>query len=111
MTRIKKYLLAILSVIILSLTIPVLLPSLNNISTVEAATIKINKKTATLEKGKTLQLKITGTKMKIRWSTSKKSIASVSSKGCKKIYRQERLYRWRSNNRRNFLSHKGYAAH
>lgn len=46
-----------------------------------AATVKLNKKAATLYKGKTLQLKITGTKKKVIWKSSNRKIATVSSKG------------------------------
>lgn len=42
---------------------------------------KINKKKATLKIGQTLQLKVTGTKGKVKWTSSKKSVATVSSKG------------------------------
>ena len=35
----------------------------------------------TLTVGKTYQLKVTGTKKKIKWNTSNKKIATVSSKG------------------------------
>lgn len=42
---------------------------------------KINKKKATLKVGQTLQLKVTGTKGKVKWTSSKKSVAKVSSKG------------------------------
>lgn len=42
---------------------------------------KINKKKATLKVGQTLQLKVTGTKGKVKWKSSKKSVATVSSKG------------------------------
>ncbi len=48
---------------------------------VEAATIKINKKTLTITAGKKSTLKISGTKKKITWSTSNKNVAVVSSKG------------------------------
>lgn len=47
----------------------------------EAATVKINKKTATVVVGATVKLKISGTSKKVTWSTSKKSVATVSSKG------------------------------
>ena len=47
---------------------------------VSAAT-KISKKKATLKVGQTLQLKVTGTKKKPKWTSSKKSVATVSSKG------------------------------
>ena len=39
---------------------------------------KINKKKATLKVGQTLQLKVTGTKGKVKWKSSKKSVATVS---------------------------------
>lgn len=52
-----------------------------NMISVQAATIKLNSTSKTLIKGKTYQLKVSGTKKKITWSTSKKSIATVSSKG------------------------------
>lgn len=42
---------------------------------------KINKKKVTLKVGQTLQLKVTGTKGKVKWKSSKKSVATVSSKG------------------------------
>lgn len=49
---------------------------------VEAATkVKINKTKATLFTGQTLQLKLTGTKSKIVWSTSNSKIAVVTKNG------------------------------
>lgn len=46
-----------------------------------AASVRMNKKTATLQVGKTLNLKVSGTSDKITWRSSKKSVASVSSTG------------------------------
>lgn len=46
-----------------------------------AASVKMNKKTATLQVGKTLKLKVYGTSRKITWRSTKKSVASVSSTG------------------------------
>ncbi len=57
------------------------IPSINNPVIAEAATIKINKTKLSLQVGKTYQLKITGTTKKVTWSSSKKSIATVTSKG------------------------------
>lgn len=51
-----------------------------NTATVQAAP-KINKKSVTLYVGQTNTLKISGTKTKAKWSSSNKSIATVSSKG------------------------------
>ncbi len=46
-----------------------------------AAKVKISKKKATIIKGKTLQLKVKGTKKKAKWSSNKKSVATVNQKG------------------------------
>lgn len=48
---------------------------------VYAQTVKLNRKSATVYVGKTLQLKVKNTKKKVKWSSSKKKIATVSSKG------------------------------
>ncbi|MDY3918389.1 MAG: Ig-like domain-containing protein [Candidatus Limivivens sp.] len=53
--------------------------SLTGKQTAEAASL--NKTKATLIQGETLQLKVSGTTKKISWSSSKKSVASVSSTG------------------------------
>ena len=50
-------------------------------SSVEAATIKLNAKSKTIEVGKTTTLKVSGTSKKVTWSSSNKKIATVSSKG------------------------------
>lgn len=80
--RMKK--LFILGALILSLVIPMVdgINIDNNISTVQAALkITISKKKASIYVGKTLTLKIKGTKKKPKWSSNKKSVATVSSKG------------------------------
>ena len=46
-----------------------------------AATVKLNKTNVTLTKGYTCQLKVSGTSNKVTWTSSNKSVASVSSKG------------------------------
>lgn len=47
-----------------------------------AASVKLNKSKLTLEVGKSKQLKVKGTKVgKVKWSSSKKKIATVSKKG------------------------------
>lgn len=48
---------------------------------VYGATIKLNKTSASIAMKQTLQLKVTGTKKKVKWSSSKKSVAKVTSKG------------------------------
>lgn len=42
---------------------------------------KISKSKATLLTGQTLQLKLSGTKGKTKWTSSKKSVATVSGSG------------------------------
>ena len=46
-----------------------------------AASVKLNKKTVYLAKGKTVKLKVKGTKAKVKWSSSNKKIATVSKSG------------------------------
>lgn len=43
--------------------------------------IKLNKTSATIKEGKTLQLKMKGTSASVTWSSSKKSVATVNAKG------------------------------
>lgn len=80
MRTIKRILGVFLFALTLVLVAPSILPVNGNVYTVEAAT-KINKKKVTLIKGQTTALKISGTKKKAKWSSSKKSVATVSSKG------------------------------
>lgn len=47
----------------------------------EAATVKLNKTTVYIQKGKSYPLKIQGTSSKVSWSSSNKKIATVSSSG------------------------------
>ena len=63
------------SLLVLLLLLSILVPS-----NAQAA-IKLNKSKATVNVGKTLQLKLTGTSKKATWSTSNKSVAIVTSKG------------------------------
>lgn len=50
--------------------------------TIQAATkIKLNKTKATIKVGKTVQLKVKGTKKKVKWTSNNTRIAKVSAKG------------------------------
>ncbi len=49
--------------------------------TASAATVKISKKSVTIDAGSTATLKITGTSKTVKWSSSNKSVATVSSTG------------------------------
>ena len=52
------------------------------LSSVNAASkAKLNKKSATIYVGKTVQLKVNNNKKKVKWSTSNKKIAIVNKKG------------------------------
>ena len=50
-------------------------------STNAASKLKINKTKAEVYVGKTVQLKVTGTKNKITWTSNNKKIATVTTKG------------------------------
>lgn len=54
---------------------------LGNGSQAQAAKVRLNMTKKTLTVGKTVTLKVKGTKKKVKWSSSKKKVASVSSKG------------------------------
>ena len=71
MKSIKKSLLYMFLLMVMLLAIP----------TQASAAVKISKKSVTLIKGQTTTLKITGTKNKVTWSSSKKNVATVSTKG------------------------------
>ena len=55
---------------------------------ISASAAKLNKKSITLNVGKTYTLKTAGIKGKITWSSNKKSIATVSSKGVVKAVKK-----------------------
>lgn len=80
-TMAKKlvYLLAV--ILMLSYFLPYNVPLIMMTTTVQAATVSINKKSAELVVGDTLQLKISGTKNKITWATDNKSVATVNKSG------------------------------
>ena len=80
--RIKKGLLMLCMAIAMTIIIPTVGTNVGNMSTVEAASkVKLNKKKVTLYVGKSTTLKVKGTKKKVKWSSNKKSVATVSSKG------------------------------
>ena len=60
-------------------------------NTAYAASISLNKTSATIVNGKTVQLKVKGTSAKVKWSTSSKSIATVSTKGLVKAKKPGRV--------------------
>ena len=76
MKRIARILLTIM----LCFVVTVLSTVAYNPEVVEAK-VKINKKVLSLEVGQSRNLKITGTSKKVKWSSSDKSVATVSKKG------------------------------
>lgn len=71
-TKISKLLSFVLVICMVFMAVP---------AKAEAATVKINKKSAVICVGESVQLKITGTNKKIAWSSSNKKVARVTSKG------------------------------
>lgn len=81
MKRKKTFLSILLALCLIGLN-PMSLPCFDIAQNVEAASaVKLSKSSAILIKGQTLQLKVTGTKSKVKWYTSKSSIATVSQSG------------------------------
>ena len=75
-------LLSLIMVLSASSLAPVAIPAATGVITAQAATkVKINATKKTLVKGQTYTLKVSGTKKKVKWSTGKKSVATVNSKG------------------------------
>lgn len=77
----KKILLSCFIVLSVFFVMPVFVPALQNTYTVQAASVKINKKKLTLNVKENYTLKISGTSKKVKWSSSNKKVATISSKG------------------------------
>lgn len=84
MKLLKKFLLAIGVTIVTLMAMPKIVPQVQNVGAVQAASVEISSTKKTMYKGYTYNLKITGTNQKVKWSTSDKSKASVNSNG--KVY-------------------------
>lgn len=80
MKKVKKFLLATIAATILFNGSTCFPGNYSGVLTAQAA-VKINKKTAVLAKGQSVTLKILGNTQKVRWSSNRKSVATVSSKG------------------------------
>ncbi|MCD7715208.1 MAG: Ig-like domain-containing protein [Lachnospiraceae bacterium] len=82
MQKIKRCIGLLLLSLVLAVTpcnvsIPGIAPAIQAAS----STVKISKTSTTLIRGQTVKLKITGTSSKVKWSSSKKSVATVNSNG------------------------------
>lgn len=67
--------------IVVCLLLTVLLAGVLPAQTVEAATVKLSATKVTMIKGESKTLKVSGTKSKVTWKSSKKNVATVNSKG------------------------------
>lgn len=81
MKKTKKLMTLIALCLSLTLSAPELLPAFSPITTVEAATVKLNKSKVTMIKGQKYSLKLKGTKKKVTWKSSNIKVATVSSTG------------------------------
>ena len=77
----KKFIIAVFIVLSAIFIVPNVIPGMMESHTVEASSTKINITKKTLNIGESCKLKITGTKKKIKWSTSNKQVATVNSDG------------------------------
>lgn len=68
-------------IVALALGVALVVTSITTGGTEASAKMKLSKTKCTLQVGKTLKLKVKGTKKKIKWSSSKKKVATVSKKG------------------------------
>lgn len=81
MSNLRKIIGALLLALCMSIVAPSTVPLTQNIATVEAAKVKLSKNKATLIKGQTLKLEVKNTSKKVKWSTTDKKIATVTSNG------------------------------
>lgn len=80
MKKKSKLLTLIVSILMLSLVIPATVPIVGTVENVSAA-VKISQKSLILLKGQSKTLKITGTKNKPKWSSSNRSVSTISQNG------------------------------
>ena len=79
----RKFAVFLVMTLMLSLLTPMLSHLTGTNELVQAATLRLNKKSASIISGKTLTLKVIGLKKgyTVTWSSQNKSVATVSSKG------------------------------
>lgn len=76
----KRFFRGVVLAIALIFAVPVVMPQCN-LTTVQAATIKLNCTRKTLYEGDSFKLKVKGTKKKVKWSSSDEWVADVDSDG------------------------------
>ena len=80
MKKIKRFVAIIAYVLTLSLITPASIPAIGTVETASAA-VQLSSTSATIIKGQSKQLKIKGTTKSATWSSSNKSVATVTQKG------------------------------
>ncbi|BCJ93110.1 hypothetical protein acsn021_06790 [Anaerocolumna cellulosilytica] len=80
MKKFKKWSIICAAALLLSLTVPTVLPVSTTV-TVQASAVKISQKKLTLKVGASKVLKLTGSKDKATWNSSNESVAAVSKNG------------------------------
>jgi hypothetical protein len=81
MKSIRLKLMAIALVVAVTVATSITVPFIGNVAVAEAATVKISESKLNMEIAATTTLKVTGTKSKVTWKTSNKTVATVTSKG------------------------------
>lgn len=81
MKSIRSKLMVIALVVAVAVAAPITVPFTGNGAVAEAASVKISSTKKNLLEGDLFTLKITGTKSKVTWKTSNKSVATVSATG------------------------------
>lgn len=82
MKLIKKFIAAVSAAAVVMTASVVPLVPVQSVITAEAATLKLNKKSITIEEGKTFKLKVKGAgKKKVKWSSSDTDVVTVSKSG------------------------------
>ena len=81
MRKTKRVLIAVGMVLVITISVVPLQNATGTQSTVQAATIKLNKSAISLDIGKTQKLKVSGTKAKVKWSSTDTSVVKVNNGG------------------------------
>lgn len=81
MKKMKKFIGILLFILTFGLATTVTIPQIGNCIEVQAATISLNRKSASIYIGKSTQLKVNNYTRKIKWSSSNTQVATVSSTG------------------------------
>lgn len=77
----KKIIKALILTICLLLTVPMIVLNIENVRVEAASKVKLSCTKKTIECGEKFKLKLIGTNKKVKWYSSNKGIASVTSKG------------------------------